>query len=74
MTISQFIQSRLDTGKYQRSFDIGKELNMSAGQVSHYHTGRTKQPNLDVCQDIYSRYDVVIWPYSLEAVSGVSDE
>jgi transcriptional regulator with XRE-family HTH domain len=45
------------------------ELGISSSMLSHYLTGRTTQPSLEVAIDIYKREKIVIWPYSLYAVS-----
>jgi len=68
MSIVDFINERLDSGEYDRNFELGTELNISSAQLTHYKMGRTRQSSLELAQRIYTKYQVVIYPYSEGAV------
>ena len=68
MSIEEFINTRIDSGEYDRNFELGTELCISSAQLSHYRMGRTKQSSLELAQRIYAGYKIVIWPYSEGAV------
>ena len=42
--------------------------------LSHYKTGRTKQPPLELAKRIYILDKIVIWPYAEAACEGLDDE
>jgi len=72
VTIGNFIKERMDSGAYIRQYELAMELGINSSQLSHYNTGRSKQPTIEVAAKIYKAYDIVIWPYSKEALDGVS--
>ena len=69
MKIQAYIQSKLEGNQQTQNYHIGMELGVSSGTLSHYKTGYTKQPSLAIAQKIYEIDQVVVWPFSLEAVS-----
>ena len=69
MKIKDYLKAKLDTGDYQQQYRLGMEIGIGSAQLSHYITGRTTQPALEVAIGIYKREGLVIWPYSEEAVS-----
>lgn len=69
MKIKNYLLGKMETGDYDRQFEIGIELNISSAQLSHYITGRTHQPSLDLAQRVYKQDGVVLWPFSEEAVN-----
>jgi len=69
MTIQDYIKSKLESNDKAQNYHIGIELGVSSGTLSHYKTGYTKQPSLTVAQIIYELDQVVIYPFSLYAVS-----
>ena len=70
MTIQKYIKEKLDTGEYERNFELGAELGISSAMLSHYNQGRTRIPSLDVAKTVYKNDGIVIWPYAEVAVSG----
>ena len=68
MDIKAFIKQRMDSGNYQRQYELAMELGLNSAQLSHYNTGRSKQPTLNVAKIIYDRYEVVLWPYAEKAL------
>ena len=68
MKIQAFIKERMDSGDYQRQYELAMELGLNSAQLSHYNTGRSKQPTLNVAKIIYDKYEVVLWPYAEQAL------
>ena len=68
MNIRAFIKKRMDSGEYKRQYELAMELGLNSAQLSHYNTGRSKQPTLGVAKVIYDNYEVVIWPYDEQAL------
>jgi len=68
MTIQTFIKERMATGNYERQYELAMELGLNSAQLSHYNTGRSKQPTLNVAKVIYDSYKVVLWPYAEQAL------
>jgi len=68
VTIKEFIKQRMDTGEYQRQYELAMELGLNSAQLSHYNTGRSKQPTINVAKIIYDKYEVVLWPYAEQAL------
>ncbi len=68
MNIQEFITERMETGKYQRQYELAMELGLNSAQLSHYNTGRSKQPTINVAKIIYDKYEVVVWPYAEKAL------
>ena len=68
--IHDFILERMETGEYNRQYELAMELEINSGQLSHYATQRSSQPTLTVAKKIFKTHKVVIWPYSREAVEG----
>jgi len=56
------------SGDYQRQYELAMELGINSAQLSHYNTGRSKQPTLTVAKVIYDKYEVVLWPYAEKAL------
>ena len=68
MKIQAFIKKRMASGDYQRQYELAMELGINSAQLSHYNTGRSKQPTLIVAKVIYDKYEVVLWPYAEKAL------
>ncbi len=66
--IQAFIKDRMESGKYHRQYELAMELGLNSAQLSHYNTGRSKQPTLNVAKVIYDSYEVVVWPYAEQAL------
>ena len=66
--IHTFIKERMDSGAYHRQYELAMELGLNSAQLSHYNTGRSKQPTLNVAKVIYDKYEVVLWPYAEQAL------
>jgi len=71
MKIQSYLQAKVDTGDYVPQYKLGMELKIGSSQLSHYLTGRTIQPALEVARHIYKEEGIVIWPYSEQAVKDV---
>jgi len=54
---------------HTQNYHLAKELGISSAMLSHYRTGHTKQPSLELAKKIYSIDKIAIYPYSLEACS-----
>ena len=68
MKIKNYLKAELASGDYNPNYLLAKELGISPGMLSHYTSGYTKQPPLELCKKIYAISGVIIYPYSLEAV------
>lgn len=74
MKITEYINAKITNQVHTQNYHIGKALGISSAMLSHYKTGRTEQPSLELAKRIYELDSVVIWPYSVEAVAeGESD-
>jgi len=73
MKIKNYIEAKIEASVHEQHYHIAMELGISSAMLSHYKTGRTKQPPLDLVQRIYKLDMVTIYPYSLEACQGVED-
>jgi len=74
MKIGAYLSAKLDTGEYEPQYKLGMELGIGSAQLSHYITGRTEQPALDLAKRIYEEDGIVIWPYSKEAVGANGEQ
>ena len=75
MHIQEYVNAKIAGSVHAQNYHIGKELGISSAMLSHYRTGHTKHPSLEVAQRIYKLDNITIYPYSLEAVSeGAEDE
>ncbi len=75
MLIADYINAKIDNQVHSQNYHIGIELGISSAMLSHYRTGHTRQPSLEVARTVYKLDKIVIYPYSLEAVSeGAEDE
>jgi len=74
MEIEAYINAKIEANTHAQNYHIGKELGISSAMLSHYKTGHTKQPSLALAKRIYELDKITIWPYSVEACSGVSNE
>jgi len=69
MFIEEYINEKIDAQAATQNYHVGKELGISSSMLSHYRTGHTKHPSLSLAQRVYKLDKVVLYPYSLEAVS-----
>ena len=69
MEIQTYVNAKIDNNIHEQNYHVGKELGISSAMLSHYRTGHTKQPSLELAQRIYKLDNITIWPYSTEACS-----
>jgi len=70
MKIKDYLQAKLNNGNYEQQYRLGMEMSISTAQLSHYLTGRTRQPSLELAREIFIEDSIIIWPYSEESVQG----
>jgi len=73
MTIKLFIDERMTSGKYIRQYELAMELGIQSSLLSHYRTGRAKQPTLEVAVKVYLAHEVVLWPYAESVIKELSN-
>ena len=73
MTIRAYVNDKIDKQVNAQNYHVGKVLDISSAMLSHYRTGHTKQPSLELARRIYVLDKIVIYPFSLEAVQGEVD-
>ncbi len=69
MYIQEYINDKIAESAQAQNYHVGKKLGISSAMLSHYRTGHTKHPSLEVAQRIYKLDNIAIYPYSLFAVS-----
>jgi len=74
MNIKAYVNAKIDNQVNSQNYHVGKELGISSAMLSHYRTGHTRQPSLELARRIYELDKVTIWPYSVEAVTGEEDD
>ena len=68
MKIQSYINEKIADQVHEQNYHVGNLLGISSAMLSHYKTGRTLQPSLDLARRVYSIDKIVLWPYSEEAV------
>ena len=74
MTIEEYVNAKIEANVHSQNYHIGKELKISSAMLSHYRTGHTRQPSLELARRIYQIDNVTIYPYSVEAVQGEDND
>ena len=74
MNIKAYVNAKIDNQVNSQNYHVGKELGISSAMLSHYRTGHTRQPSLELARRIYELDKVTIWPYSVEAVTGEEED
>jgi len=74
MKIKSYIEAKIEDSVDEQNYHVAMELEISSAMLSHYKTGRTKQPPLELAKRIYILDKIVIWPYAEAACEGLDDE
>jgi len=75
MQVKDYINTKIDNQDKDQNYHVGIELGISSAMLSHYRTGRTIQPSIELAQRVWDIDNIALYPYSKFAVSkGAEDE